>query len=161
VQRGQLALKVYIAYGTASDQIIALRLQALAAVKGLSVYVPPAHTRGVGSTVLDPQSEAHLRESDVVLGVITGFVSEFCRQELNTAKNLGKKTILLAEPSLASWLEPYFPGNLVITDPADPVGAEQAIVQFLKKADIEQNTLKVLLGLGTLALALLLFPSED
>ena len=35
-------LKVYISYGTVQDQVTALRLQALAAVNGLSAYVPPA-----------------------------------------------------------------------------------------------------------------------
>jgi hypothetical protein len=38
-------MKVFISYGDVSDQVTALRLQALAAVNGLTVYVPPAHTR--------------------------------------------------------------------------------------------------------------------
>jgi hypothetical protein len=35
-------MKVFISYGDASDQVTALRLQALGAVNGLTVYVPPA-----------------------------------------------------------------------------------------------------------------------
>jgi len=102
--------------------VMALRLQALAAVNGLSVYVPPAYTRQTGSTILDPRSGATLRDSDVVLGVITAGVSEACQQELNTAKEVGKKTIVIAEPTSAPWLKPYFPGNLVLIDPSDPGG---------------------------------------
>lgn len=41
----QVSLRIYIAYGTAADQVTALRLQALGAVNGLTVYVPPALTR--------------------------------------------------------------------------------------------------------------------
>jgi hypothetical protein len=35
-------MKVFISYGDASDQVTALGLQALGAVNGLTVYVPPA-----------------------------------------------------------------------------------------------------------------------
>jgi hypothetical protein len=38
-------MKVFISYGDVADQVTALRLQALAAVNGLTVFVPPAHTR--------------------------------------------------------------------------------------------------------------------
>jgi len=155
-----LALKVYIAYGNSVDQVIALRLQALAAVNGLSVYVPPAYTRQPTSA-LDPQSDARLRESDVIIGVITVAISGACRQELNMATGLRKNTIVIATPGLASWLESYFPGNLVVIDPLDPAAAEEGIVQFLKKAEIEQNAKKALLALGTLALGLWLFTRQD
>lgn len=156
-----MALKLYIAYGTAGDQVIALSLQALAAVNGLSVYVPPAYTRQTGPTNLDPRADATLRDSDVVLGVISTVISETCRWELNTAKTMGKKTIIIAEPASASWLQPYFPGNLVVIDPSDPGRAEQAIVQFLGQTEMEQAARTALIALGTLALGLLLFAPQD
>ena len=155
-----MALKLYIAYGTAADQVIALRLQALAAVNGLSVYVPPAYTRQP-TAVLDSQSDIRLRESDVIIGVITVAISEVCRQELNTAKDLEKKTIVIATPALASWLEPHFPGNLVVINPLDPAVAEQAIVEFLKKTELAQQAKSALIALGTLALGLWLFTRQD
>lgn len=34
-------MKVFISYGDIADQVTALRLQALGAVNGLTVYVPP------------------------------------------------------------------------------------------------------------------------
>ncbi|HYM13422.1 MAG TPA: hypothetical protein VEU62_21970 [Bryobacterales bacterium] len=156
-----MSLKLYIAYGTGADQVVALRLQALAAVNGLGVYVPPAHTRDVSSPSLDPQSATNLHDANVVLGVITTAISEACRQELNTAKTLGKTTIVIAEPAQASRLEPYFPGSVVAIDPADPARAEKGIVWLLKKAEMEQDSKKALIALGTLALGLLLLAPQD
>ena len=54
-------MKVFISYGDAADQVTALRLQALGAVNGLTVYVPPAYTRHT-PTSLDPEaSREHKR----------------------------------------------------------------------------------------------------
>jgi hypothetical protein len=156
-----VALKLYIAYGAASDQVTALRLQALGAVNGLTVYVPPAHTRMDPAGALDTQSEHNLRAAQVVLGVITATLSEACRQELNTAKSLGKNIVVMAEPSLAQQLEQFFPGNILTINPAEPAQAELGIVQFLKKMDIEQDARTSLIALGTLALGLLLFAPQD
>lgn len=112
------------------------------------MYVPPAYTRQAASTFLDPQSEANLRGTDVILGVITTAISEACRQELNTGKGLGKTTIVMAEPALASQLGPFFPGNLLVINPADPAQAEEGIVQFLKKSEMEQDAKKALTALA-------------
>src|SRR6266852_4197781 len=68
--RSGFFMNVYIAYGTAADQVTALRLQALGAVNGLTIYVPPAHTRVSPFQTLDEGSVRKLRESDVVLGVV-------------------------------------------------------------------------------------------
>jgi hypothetical protein len=156
-----LALKLYIAYGTAADQVIALRLQALAAVNGLSVYVPPAYTRHPAATALEPQSEAKLIDSDIILGVVTTGISEVCREELNAAQGLKKKAIVIADPASASWLQDYFPGKVVVIDPANPAAAEQQIVQFLKQTEIEQAAMTTLIALGTLALGLMLFAPQE
>lgn len=154
-------MNLYIAYGTASDQTTALRLQALGAVNGLNVYVPPSYTRTSPLPLMDPQSEISLRGSDVVLGIITSAISESCRQELNAAKELGRRTIVMAEPAIASQLEPFFPGNVLMINPADPARAELGIVDFLKKTDLEQGARTALIALGTLALGLLLFAPQD
>jgi hypothetical protein len=156
-----MALHLYIAYGAVSDQTTALRLQALGAVNGLNVYVPPSYTRTNALASMDPQSESNLRAADVVLGIVTSAMSESCRQELNTAKVLGRKTIVMAEPSLASQLEPFFPGSILMINPAEPAQAELGIVQFLKKTELEQGAKTAILALGTLALGLLLFAPQD
>lgn len=156
-----MALKLYIAYGTGADQITALRLQALGAVNGLSVYVPPAYTRRGAAPALDQQSLANLETADVILGVITSDLSEACRSELNTGKQLGKNIVVMAAHAWARDLEPYFPGSIIAVDPANPAETESGIVQHLKKAEMEQDASKALIAIGTLALGLLLFAPQE
>jgi hypothetical protein len=57
-------MKVFISYGDASDQVTALRLQALGAVNGLTVYVPPAFTRQGTSA---PALQLHFGSNLVVI----------------------------------------------------------------------------------------------
>ena len=151
-------MKLYIAYGTEADQVIALRLQALAAVNGLDVYVPPAYTRRP-SAALEPQALDTLMESDVVLGVITTGISNTCRQELDAARAFARKKqlIVLADPAVALQLQEHLPGKVVVIDPANPAQAEQLMVQYLKQTEIEQTAKTALIALGTLALGLMLF----
>ena len=63
-------MKAFISYGALADQVTALRLQALAAVNGLTVFVPPAYTRQENATSLDPDVAQKLSASEVVLGVV-------------------------------------------------------------------------------------------
>ena len=150
-------MNVFIAYGSVLDQTTALRLQALGAVNGLNVFVPPAYTRSSPVAVLDVHAESNLRSADVVLGIISAMMSESCRQELNAAKALGRKTVVLADPAIAPQLERLFPDNILTINPADAAQAERGIVEFLKQSDLEKTAKTALLGLGTLALGLLIF----
>jgi hypothetical protein len=153
-------VKVFISYGNASDQVTALRLQALGAVNGLTVYVPPAYTRQGLPTLLDPEAAQKLSEAEIVLGVVGAGLAEACRQELNTGMTLHKDMIIMSYPEFAQQLQPYF-ANLVVIDPAYPGEAEIGIVGHLKAIDAQQNAKKALLALGTLALGLLIFASVD
>jgi hypothetical protein len=154
-------MKVFISYGSAADQVTALRLQALAAVHGLTVYVPPAYTRTASPTLLGPAVGQKLEEAEVILGVVGAGLTEACRQELNTGIALRKTTIVMADPAYAPQLQPYFGPNLVVIDPANPDRAELGIVEHLKAVDAEQDAKKALLALGTLALGLLIFAPTD
>ena len=93
-------MKVFISYGSIADQVTALRLQALAAVNGLTVFVPPAYTRQV-VPVLEPETGQKLNEADVILGVVggTGWM-DACTQELNAGIELKKNTIVMSDPAL-------------------------------------------------------------
>jgi len=153
-------MKVFISYGDVSDQVTALRLQALAAVNGLTVYVPPAHTRR-GVPFLDPEASQRLRDAEVVLAVVVAGLTEACRQELNTGLTLNKNMIVMSDARFAPQLQPYFGTNLVVIDPANPVPAEIGIVQYLKTVNAGENATKALLALGTLALGLLIFAPTD
>ncbi|HEY6391299.1 MAG TPA: hypothetical protein VIX89_08480 [Bryobacteraceae bacterium] len=152
-------MKVFISYGDVSDQVTALRLQALAAVNGLTVYVPPAHTRR--SAFLDPEAGQKLRDAEVVLGVVVAGLTEACRQELNTGMVLHKNMIVMSDPRFAPQFQTYFGPNVVVIDPTNPDRAEIGIVQYLKAVDAEENAKKALLALGTLALGLLIFAPTD
>lgn len=153
-------MKVFISYGDASDQVTALRLQALGAVNGLTVYVPPAFTRQGVQTLLDPEASQKLNEADVVLGVIVAGLTEACRQELSAGMAPHKIMIVMSYPQFASQLQTYF-GSLVVIDPENPGGAEVGIVQHLKTIDAQQSAKKALLALGTLALGLLILAPAD
>jgi len=154
-------MKVFISYGDAGDQVTALRLQALGAVNGLTVYVPPAFTRQGVPTPLDPEASQKLNDAEVVLGVVGAGLTEACRQELNAGMALRKSMIVMSYPAFASQLQPYFGSNLVVIDPANPDGAEIGTVRHLKTIDAQQNAKKALLALGTLALGLLILAPAD
>jgi hypothetical protein len=153
-------MKVFISYGDASDQVTALRLQALGAVNGLTVYVPPAFTRQGVPTLLDPEAGQKLNEAEVVLGVVGAGLTEACRQELNAGIALHKNMIVMAYSEFASQLQPYFK-NLVVINPANPGEAETGIVRYLATLNAQQSAKNALLALGTLALGLLILAPSD
>ena len=154
-------MKVFISYGDAADQVLALRLQALAAVNGLTVYVPPAFTRQGIQTVLNPDIAQKLSESEITLGVIGSGLSEACWQELNAGLSTGKHMIVMSYPEFVPQLEPIFGANLVVIDPAHPDRSERGIVQYLAGLNAQQSEKTALLALGTLALGLVIFaPAE-
>jgi hypothetical protein len=154
-------MKVFISYEAAADQVTALRLQALGAVNGLTVYVPPAYTRQGLATLLDPEAAQKLSDAEVVLGVVGAGLTEACRQKLNTGISLRKHMIVMSHPALVPLLRPPFGPNLVVIDPDNPAGAEIGIVQYLKTIDAQQNAKTALLALGTLALGLLILAPSD
>jgi hypothetical protein len=150
-------MRVFISYGGPADQVTALRLQALANVHGLTVYVPPASTRYQSPALLDAKIQQELLLADIVLGVIGTGWSDACSQELNTGISLGKRIIPITTPLFVAELQRYFRSNVIVIDPANPDQAEKAIVQYLKSVDAEQSVKSALLALGTLALGLLIF----
>ena len=154
-------MKVFISYGDTADQVTALRLQAMAAVNGLTVYVPPAYTRQGVPTLLDPDAAQKLNEAEVVLGVVGAGLSEGCRQELNTGMALHKDMVVMSYPEFAAQLQPIFGSKLVVIDPANPMEAEISIVRHLKTIDAQQSAKKALFALGALALGLLILAPSD
>jgi hypothetical protein len=154
-------MRVFISYGDATDQITALRLQALGAVNGLTVYVPPAFTRQGVPALLDAEVGQKLNEADVVLGVVGSGLTEACRQELNTSIDLGKSRIAMAYPEPAARLQQFFGSKLVVIDPGNPSAAEFGIVEYLKTINAQQSAKNTLLALGTLALGLLILSPSD
>lgn len=130
-------------------------------MNGLTVYVPPAHTRQAVAQLLDPEVAGKLNEAEIVLGVVGNGLTEACRQELNTCLTLRKNMIIMSYPLFARQLQPHFGSNLVVIDPLNPAAAENGIMQHLKSLDAQQKAQKALLALGTLALGLLIFGAAD
>lgn len=154
-------MKVFISYGNNADQVTALRLQALGAVSGLTVYVPPSHTRLRFPPQLGPEVDQRLHEAEVVLGIVGTFVTAACGLELEAGLRLGKNMIVMSDPACAPHLRPDFGSKLIEVDPAQPDRAEIEIVQHLEAIKGQQTAKKALLALGTLALGLLLLAPAD
>ena len=158
-------MKVFVSYSTALDQIIAFRLQTMAAVYGMTVYVPPATTRHQATAALIPEVQQELADSNVVLGVITQIPVPGAVSEMNFALASGKLLIPIVSSTVPPESYAHFLPHFVV-DPADPSKAEGRIVHFLleQKQQAEKGTgngTGALLALATLAVALLLFGSES
>jgi len=153
-------MNIFLSYGAVGDQATALRLQVLGAVNGLSVFVPPAHTREAGASP-DPRSAAQLEQSDVVLGLVRFGISEACATELNRGLQRNVPTVVMADPSHAPSLS-QTPGLTVVQiDPSDPTKSERQIFEYLTAVEAERSAKTSLLALGTVALGLLLFAGQD
>ncbi|HEV2341021.1 MAG TPA: hypothetical protein VGS15_04395 [Candidatus Acidoferrales bacterium] len=152
-------MKTFVSYSTAQDHIIALRLQTLAAVSGMTVYVPPATTRQTWNGVLLPEIQKQLQESDMVLAVITHNPSQSAVNEMNTAVKLKRTLIPIVGENVPleyySSFNPHF-----VVDTKDPSITEAKIVQFLG-AKKQQEAATAGIVLGTLALALLLLLASE
>ncbi len=154
-------MKVFISYGALPDQVTALRLQALGAAHGLTVYVPPAYTRQGFAPIYDPDAQAKLAETEVVLGVLGAGLTETCRQELSMGLTLKKNMVVMASPHLAPGLGTTFGSNLVLIDPVDPGATERAMVEHLKGMHTQQSAKDALLALGLLTVGLVLLSSVN
>jgi hypothetical protein len=148
-------MKVFISYGSAADQVTALRLQALGAVNGLTVYVPPAYTRQAPFYAIDPESAQKITEADVMLGVVGMEVSTACWEELRASKAGQRRTIVMAGPQVALQLQPLFGSELIVVDPARPDAAEWAM-QHLKNVEAGQPARDAIIALGAVTVGLLL-----
>ena len=154
-------MKVFISYGASADQVTALRLQALAAVNGLTVFVPPAYTREEIPILLDAGVTQKLSASDVILGVIGAGLSEACRLELNAGRAQGKHMIVMSHPIFLPQLQPHLGSSLVVIDPLNRDQSEHGIVERLRSIDAKQNAKNALLALGTPTLGLLILAPAD
>jgi hypothetical protein len=153
-------MKVFISYSTYLDQIIALRLQTLASVYGMTIYVPPATTRQETSGLLIPEVQNQLRESEVLLAVITHVPVPSAINEMNSAVASQKLLIPIVSQGVPSQYYANFRPHFIV-DPQDPSKTEQEIVRFLAEKHQVETTKKGLLALATLAVALLLFGSDS
>jgi hypothetical protein len=147
-------MKAFLSYSTTLDQIIALRLQTMAAVYGIASYVPPATTRQFDSPYLSAEVRQRLQESDVVLAIVTHNPSASALSEMNWSVAERKLLIPIISPGVSpeyyANFQPFF-----VVDPLDPSKAEHQIVQYLAQKQQAQTTNGALVALATLSVALL------
>jgi hypothetical protein len=154
-------MNAFISYSTALDQIIALRLQTIAAVYGVNrVYVPPATTRQSMAPELLPEVQKQLSEADVVMAVITQQPAPSALSEMNWAVAMGKLLIPIVGPNVPPDYYAQFKRHFIV-DPEDPSRAERQIVQFLAEQQEVKTNRTALLALSTMAVALLLFAADS
>jgi hypothetical protein len=146
-------VNAFISYSTQLDQIIALRLQTMAAVYGIRSYVPPADTRQVTFGELRHDVLTQLQQSDVVLAIITHAPTGSAIQEMDWALKQGVLLPIIGvgvPPQFYSHFPQYF-----LVDPSDPSNAERGIVNFLAQKQRDEASRKALLALATLGVSLL------
>lgn len=159
-----MAFKVFLSYrnGTA-EQLVAWRLQTLAAAYGISVFVPPrnGNQRSVGQKrkQLAEDVRRKIDQSDCVLAIMAGVPGPHVRAELSYASTKGKMVIpVLAEGVSA----PAFLGNSPVFQfsLSDPGDVESKVVAFLRRQQISKRNQQavgalVAIGVGLFLLAAL------
>jgi hypothetical protein len=144
----------------AIDQLVALRLQTLAAVYGLTVYVPPATTRQTLEPRLSKEVEDRLKESDVILAVMMHNPAASALSEMNWALAHGRLLIPIVSPSVSPEYFAAFQQHFVL-NLDDPSQTESSIVKFLAEKQQATHSTAALVALTTLALGLILFSSNS
>lgn len=156
-----MSLNIYISYGTAEDQVTALRLQALAAVNGFTAYVPPAQSRTNRS--VNSEMGARIQECDLFFGVHvlgTRFSpSDACWQERAVALQHNKPRILTGQFGVVADGTPDH--QEVILDPEQPDKSESRLLAFLGQSNLPLQMQQALKALATIALGLLMFAPQE
>lgn len=159
-QRTQPGVRVFISYSTALDQIIALRLQTVAAVYGMTVYVPPASTRRSDTPQLPEEVIDQLKHADVVLAVITQQPAQSTVSEMNLALGFRRLLIPIVSPGVPPQFYAEFKPHFVV-NPADPSTTEQEIVSYLANKQQAEAGKTAIFALAIFAVALLLLGGGD
>ena len=81
-------MKVFISYGKPEEQVTALRLQSLAAVSGITAYVPPVKNRLAETGKLSEPVKKKLRKSDVVFQITRYMMEDASGVEVQKAKQM-------------------------------------------------------------------------
>ena len=149
-----------MAYSAGADQVIALRLQTLAAVYGFSGYVPPAQTRQVDQALLRADVRQAIDESDLFLAVVTQAPSWAAVNEVEYARGLKRLIIPIVGPYVDRSFLQSFPQAFYI-DQSNPGKVEADILAFLQQSHTEKANRNLLVGLSALAVGLLILSATS
>jgi hypothetical protein len=142
------------------DQVIALRLQTLAAVYGFEAYVPPAQTRQSGAALLLEEVRRALAGSDLFLAVVTQAPAPAAVAEVEYARGQNRLIIPIVGPFVDRNFLQAFPQAFYI-DPSAPGKVETDILAFLQKSHTEKTNRNLLVGLSAVAVGLLLLSATS
>jgi hypothetical protein len=152
-------VNVFISYGDSADQMVALRLQALGAVHGLTIYVPPVWLRQERRAVPgDADVQEKLKHADAVLAWISSNMTAACQHETTFAASSGKSLLVLA-PASVPRVKANFPTHWVEVDPSDPSQTENRLAECVARLGAKASEKSALLALGALALGMSLLPA--
>lgn len=155
-----MAYKVFISYSVSADQVLALRLQTLAAVYGFTASVPPAQTRQPGVALLRDEVRRWIDESELFLAVVTQKPSNAAIAEVEYARGQKKLIVPIVGPLVDSDFLKAFPQAFYI-DPSNPGKVETDIVDFLHQSHSAKANGQLLAGLTALAVGLLLLSATS
>ena len=155
-----VAYTVFISYSAWADQVLALRLQTLAAVYGFQAYVPPAQTRQTAGALLKNDIQQAISAADLFLAVVTQAPSQAAIAEVEYARGKSKLIIPIVGPYVDRNFLQAFPQAFFI-DPANPGKVEEDIVAFLQKSQTDRANRNLLVGLSALVVGLLLLSNSS
>ena len=121
-------MNAFISYSTQLDQIIALRLQTMAAVYGIRSYVPPADTRQVTFGELRLDVLTQLQQSEVVLAIITHAPTASAMQEMDWALRQGVLLLPIVGPGVSAEYYQQFAHTLLSTRAIRPRPSTRSLV---------------------------------
>lgn len=159
-----MAFTVFLTHGVGQDeQVLALRLQTLAAAHGIVVYVPgqlPPHP----TTQLGDQIRRLIKDADCVMAIITSGTSLNVQQQIQYAVQENRIIIPIVHEDLAN--DPFwgvFPRVFRFSPRDSPGKVENEVVGFLNERKVskeKQQTLGALVALGVGLLILNSLPSK-
>ena len=153
-------MRVFISYSAQEDQVIALRLQTLAAVYGFQAFVPPATTRARSAVQrLHLSIQQEIRHSDLVIAVVNHTPSNSAIAELNFATSLQKVVVPIVSPWVDRDFLQSFPKAFVI-EPRDPSKVESDVLKFLHDSKASKETTTAVVGLTALIVVMLLLSEK-
>jgi hypothetical protein len=154
-----MPLRVYVSYSGRNDQVNALRLQTLGTTRpGVHVYVPPADTRSTRGNGHE-HDFVELRQSDIILALLSGPVPPRMQRELEIAVQLHKPIVPIALPGIA--LTGFQPNQKVFQlDHRNPAGTEDSIMRYLETLKLSKDNKAALGALALILLGLLILAKK-
>ena len=157
-----MAFKVFLSYSTDPDeQVVVWRLQTLAAVHGIQVYVPyrlgRTSFRSAAKLQLSQEVTNAINTADCVMAIITSRMAPVVQQELSYALGKGKLVIPIVQAGVGDGsLLSMFPQVFLYSPAANTGEVESQVIKFLKQRKLSKEKQQAIAALVTVGLGMLL-----